>query len=120
MAAEQEPGLFPLKLHEGLFKAQSSVLTQLRTGVNGFGHTLAKLKVPGFESPACLCGSGGETGEHVLLHCPLEDERRAWAGGTTFAELVSNPIRAQDTTRWVIKSGRLGQYRLAARLLFTG
>ena len=119
IASEQEPSSFPLKLHAGLYKAQSSVLVQLRSGINGLAHTLSKLHVPGFESPECACEEGGETGEHVLLHCPLEDERRAWFRGTSFKELVTEPLRAYDTTRWVIKSGRLGQYSLANKLLFT-
>ena len=116
VAREQGPGAGQLKLHEGLFKAQSSLLVQLRTGVNGFAHTLARLKVPGVDR-WCACRGGIETGEHVLLHCSLEDERRAWSRGTTLAELVSDPLRAKETANWVMRSGRLGQYALARKLL---
>jgi hypothetical protein len=117
VAGHDGPGTWPLKLHAGLFKAQSSVLVQLRTGVNGFGHTLSRLRVPEAEA-WCSCGQGVETGEHVLLRCSREDRRRTWARGTTFQDLVTNPLRAGDTTRWLIESERLGQFNLAKRILF--
>ena len=67
-----------LKLHEHLKKAESSVLVQARTGRIGLAHFLAKVQVPGFETPSCRCELGDETAEHVLLHCEIEIERRSW------------------------------------------
>ena len=47
--------------------------------------------MPGYETPACRCGLGDETAEHLLLHCQLETERRQWQRGTRLRDLVSEP-----------------------------
>ena len=66
-----------LRLHTGLPKPHSSLLTQLRTekiSLAGFLHTC---RVPGFESPACPCGWQQKTAKHVVLDCPrFHRERR--------------------------------------------
>ncbi len=99
------------KLHRGLAKAESSVITQLRTGKVGLNGFLANIRVPGV-TLECSCGEGVETVAHVLLHCPNEQERRAWSRRTTVQELLSWE-RAQETASWVIKGGRLSQFSLA-------
>ena len=59
-----------LRLHAGLSKAQSSILTQVRTGKIGLVAFLCKQRVPGFPTPACSCGALWETAKHVVLDCP--------------------------------------------------
>ena len=59
-----------LQLHTGLSKAQSSILTQVRTGKIGLVAFLCKRQVPGFPTPACSCGALWETAKHPVLDCP--------------------------------------------------
>jgi exonuclease III len=120
LASTEAPSTSRLKLHEQLKKAESSVLVQARTGRIGLAHFLCKARVPGYETPACRCGLGDETAEHLLLHCRLETERRQWRRGTRLSDLVSEPSRAATTAKWIIQSSRLGQFQLASRLLYSG
>ena len=69
---------------------------------------------------ACRCGLGDETAENLLLHCPLETERRQWRRGTRLNDLVSEPSSAATIAKWIIQSGRLGQFQLASKLLYGG
>jgi hypothetical protein len=55
------------KLHAGRTKAESALLTQLRTGKIGFNAFLHERKVPGYESPRRACGPSRMTVRHVLL-----------------------------------------------------
>jgi hypothetical protein len=55
-----------LKKHEGLTKAQSSLLTQVRTGDIGLRDYLFRCKVPEVPTPYCSCGEGRETVEHLV------------------------------------------------------
>ena len=59
-----------LRLHAGLPKPHSSLLTQIRTGKIGLAAFLHQCRVPGFESPACPCGWQWETAKHIILDCP--------------------------------------------------
>ena len=56
-----------LRLRGGLSKAQSSILTQVRTGKIGLAAFLCKRRVPGFPTPACGCGAQWETARHVVM-----------------------------------------------------
>ena len=59
-----------LRLCAGLSKAQSSILTQMRTGKIGLATFLCRRQVPGFPTPAFCCGAQWETAKHVVLECP--------------------------------------------------
>jgi hypothetical protein len=67
-----------LKLHNGLRKAESAVLIQIRTGRTRLAFFLYKVGVPEYISGQCLYGEGRETPRHVIIDCPLEDERRPY------------------------------------------
>ena len=56
-----------LRKHEGLTKAQSSLLTQARTGAIGLQDFLFRAKVPEVYTPYCACGQGRETVEHLVV-----------------------------------------------------
>ena len=78
------------------------MLVQARTGRIGLVSFLYKARVPGFESPSYRCKYREETAEHLLLHCPLEHERREWRRGASLSELVSNPLYARAAAKWII------------------
>ena len=102
LASTEVPSASRLKLHKQLKKAESSVLVQARTGRIGLAHFLNKARVPGYETPACRCGLGDETAEHLLLYCQMETERRLWRRGTRLRDLVSEPKSTATTARWII------------------
>jgi hypothetical protein len=123
---DTEPTSKVLGLHTGLCKAESSILTQMRTGNIGLSEFLYTRKVPGFESAACECGTSGENTQHVLWACPNEDEHRIQLRhqlGTRFGDtryLLGTNTGARIGTRWMIESGRIAYYSLARRLIYTG
>jgi hypothetical protein len=118
VAALGQPDRSSLKLYGQLKKAESSVLFQARTGRIGLRRFLASARVPGIESADCLCGKGKETAEHILLYC---DERppATWSRGAQFRKLVSEPATGAQVARQLIQGGRLGQFSLASRLLYS-
>jgi hypothetical protein len=75
-------------------------------------------KVPGVVSEECLCEKGKETAEHVLLYCD-NTPQRAWSRGAMFSKLASEPAAVGQIARQLIQGGRLGQFRLASRLLYS-
>jgi hypothetical protein len=118
-----------LRVYEGLQKAESSVVFQLRTGVIGLNHFLKKMRVPGVDSELCECGSGPETGKHVVIHCSLyEDRRRSLENPVDwqvhYGDLVGSLLGASGgpgarrLARWMIQLGRISQFSLASRLLY--
>jgi hypothetical protein len=112
-----------LKLHSGLYKAESSALVQFRTGCTGLAYFLYKARVPGVESGLCSCGNSFETPRHILIHCEKEriqreELRRAGKGGLDFKKLLDTPEGAGVTSRWIVRSGRLPQFSLARSLLY--
>jgi hypothetical protein len=113
-----------LKLHQNLRKAESAALIQFRTGRTGLARFLHVMGVPEYSSPKCVCGWNSETPRHVLCHCPLEEGRRqslcvACKGGMVdFTWLLDTPEGAQVAGPWILKSGRLGQFRVARALLY--
>jgi hypothetical protein len=62
---------------------------------------------------------GKETAEHVLLHC-ANTPQRVWSRGAQFQKLASEPAAVGQIARQLIQCGRLGQFRLASRLLYSG
>ena len=106
-----------LRLHSGLLKAQSSLLTQIRTGKIGLAAFLHKRRVPGFESPACVCGWQWETAKHVVLYCPrFTRERQALRQTTTldFRHLTTDPRAASALTAWFLHLNILPQFTWAS------
>src|SRR5437667_1207886 len=63
----REPGRAAVKQHATPRKAESAVITQIRTGRIDLA---AFLRVPGVESPACQCGCARETAAHAMARFP--------------------------------------------------
>lgn len=115
-----------LKRHEGLSKAKSSLLVQIRTGAIGLRDFLFKRGVPEVLTPSCECGEGRETVEHLVMWCLAPPLARSWerAEVRTRRDFYSvlqgiSPTAARLTRRilgWLMDSGRLPMYNLARRL----
>jgi hypothetical protein len=114
-----------LQLHEGLQKAESTIVIHGRTGRIGLRHCLHKLGVLDCESSQCSCSVEAETLRHVLLECPYEAERRldlrkAQGGQLDYNRLLCSPKGARIASKWMIQSRRIPQFQLAGSLLYTG
>jgi len=110
-----------LQLHVGLRKAESALLTQARTGKIGLAKFLYRQRVPGFSTATCQCEVGQETPRHMALYCTYEADRRRYlhvGGNRTYTQMVGTNEGAKHFVRWMMYSGRLGQFALAKRLLF--
>lgn len=67
-----------LERHEGLTKAQSTLLSQACIGDIGLRDYLFKVKVPEVRTPYCGCGEGRETVEHLVVWCSNPPLQRLW------------------------------------------
>jgi hypothetical protein len=109
-----------LKLHSRLRKAENSVLVQARTGRIRLAKFLYNRKVPGVLTAQCRCGAGEETPPHMALFCTGEAGRRQHlrtGGRIDYQQLLGTNSGAKRIAEWMIRSGRLGQFSLARRLL---
>jgi hypothetical protein len=114
-----------IKIHEGLHKAESLVITQIRTGRIGLAAFLNKARVPEFPSPACQCGQAYETAKHIIAECPrfAEARRSLTEPGSNQVDvksLVSKADRVQGLARWFLRLRILPQFHLAEELLYGG
>ena len=127
-----EPADYPdfnqiaLTKHNGLQKYESSLLIQVRTGKIGLRAFLHSRRVPGVTSPGCECGAGRETALHLILECRDTIAQR-WdlmeALGTatptdrsSLTEATKSHTTGGEIVRWLLKLGRLREFRLAIRL----
>jgi hypothetical protein len=60
-----------LRVHQGLHRALSTAIIQLRKGKIGLRHYLYQRGVPNIPDADCQCGKATQTVQHVLLACPL-------------------------------------------------
>ena len=113
------PSEEPPKIHADLKKAESSVLTQIRTGRIGLAAFLNKARVPDYPSPKCQCGLAEETASHVIAYCPrFTEQRQSLAPGRpNVKELVSSVEGAKRLARWFLRLRILPQFNLADELL---
>ncbi len=119
-----------LEKHEGLTKAQSSLLSQARIGDIGLQDYLFKVKVPDVRTPYCSYGEGRETVEHLVIWCPDPPLQRPWEQRNirSYRDLrtVLRGVGAKSkglvrkVLGWLMDSGRLPEYSLARRLELEG
>lgn len=121
-AATIPPGTRTLHLHDGLHKAEFSLLVQLQTGKISLKHFLLEARVPGILSDICECGQARETASHLAVFYPLLQSERArpvsaFQGPIDFLGAIIQKKRAKAIVRWFMRIGRLEIYRLAVRLI---
>jgi hypothetical protein len=130
IADEDPPALLftnrALQRHEGLTKAQSTLLSQARIGDIGLRDYLFKVKVPEVRTPYCECGEGRETVEHLVVWCSNPPLQRPWDHReirshrdlqTVLRGVGARSVRlVRKVLGWLMDSGRLLEYRLARRL----
>ena len=108
------PYRLALQLQAGLSKAQSSILTQMRTGKIGLAAFLCKRRVPDYPTPACSCGAPWETAKHVVMeYSHLHQARRSLfveTSTTDYQVMLSRPWPATTLTAWIICHGILPQF----------
>jgi len=112
-----------LNLHKELQKAESALLVQCRTGCIGLARFLRSRRVPGVLTAQCQCNAGEETPRHIALFCTKEADRRKELTDSkgrqlTYPQLVGANAAVKGFVRWMMFTGRLGQFSLAKRLLF--
>ena len=108
-----------LRLHKGLFKAQSFIAIQLQSGKTGLTAFLHQRKVPGFSSSDCSCGRGRETPKHVMIHCIKHSEthrRLEINEQVDLRKMMFSPEELQTITAWWLKQDLLSQFQLAQKL----
>ena len=105
-----------LRLYEKGYKAQTSVIIQMRTGKIGLSAFLYYRKVPGQLTPACDCGRIQTVG-HLLTECVEPRSQPLRALGYTDAQQVREAMRQPETVNKmaaaILRSGWLPEFRLA-------
>ena len=121
---DKMPYLASLHLHTSLLKAQSSILTQVRTGKIGLAAFLCKRWVPSFLTLACSCGAQWETARHVVVACPhlLHAHCSLYAAAsTTDYQVMTSQLQPTTTlTAWILHHGVLPQFSRAQEQLEAG
>ncbi|GAA5976985.1 hypothetical protein JCM10908_005702 [Rhodotorula pacifica] len=103
------PGNFFARFHHSLTRRQSTLLSQLRTGVCNLGAYRSK-----FEPEKLLCECGKvKTQEHFFISCPIYATQRDALYATlrvsippTVASLLGDPQATPAVLRFVADSGR--------------
>jgi hypothetical protein len=105
----------PSKLHEGISKATSSLITQIRTEKIGLNAFLTDRHVPGFTA-ACDCGWRRQTAKHILMFCPTYADTRPrlfeQAGSQNYSEIVATARGARTAAIWMQQTELLPQFSL--------
>ena len=102
------------KAHNGLTKAESSLLTQARSGKIGLRAFLFERKVPGVATPLCDCGESQETVRHLLQGCTSHPEAEQLHETVGPVQALLRRLQtgkgARPILRWLMD--RLPEYKL--------
>jgi len=104
-----------LQLHEGVSKAMSSLITQIRTEKIGLNAFLFDRRVPDI-LPTCACGWPRQTAKHIIKYCPNWEDRRgplqqleSW---DNYQLLLGIPRNARIVAKWMHETNLLPQFSL--------
>jgi hypothetical protein len=98
-----------IDIYDGLTRAESTVLVQLRTGKIAFNDYLTSIGVR--DSPLCdLCGLRSQTIKHVLIDCMALDDLRhsIWNDSgipSTVSRFLTDPKQVWKTAQLVLQAG---------------
>jgi hypothetical protein len=112
-----------LKIHAQLRKVESSLTTQIRSEKIGFADFLHRRKVSGVDSPACRCGWNRQTAKHVIMFCPMMNDRREIlhdVGHSDYNQMMNSGKSLKIIVKWLISHDLLTQYALVSELIYTG
>ena len=103
------------KIHVGISKATSSLITQIRTEKIGLNAFLAERRVPN-RTPKCSCGHLQQTAKHILMYCQnFEEDRKDLykaAGTRDYSKMLATPRGAKAAANWLQKTNLLPQFSL--------
>lgn len=115
---DPQPRVPPHAIHEGLTRAQSSIMTQLRTEHIGVREYLYRRRVPEVTNKKCQCGFPCQNVKHKLLYCPEWARGRGdWLRRTRSKDIqvvLNDPDAAERIARWIVREGFLEQFKLSA------
>jgi hypothetical protein len=107
-------------LRKGLSRAESSILTQLRSECIGLNWYLHHWGVPGITTQ-CSCGSEAQTITHILTHCSNHQRTRqqilAATGSQDWGQIRQTRKGLQAAAKWLFSINILPQFSYAHSLL---
>ena len=68
-----------VKLNQNLPADRRGIVTKLfrlKTGHSQLNEHMHRMRIPGYDTPMCVCGQDTATVTHYLLHCPLHTHIR--------------------------------------------
>lgn len=109
---------------QGLRKAASALIVQMRTEKIGLKRFLHSKKVPVFDSPECPCRRGLQSAKHLLVECRLhtqkrnriweEDRKKGAFGRISWEEMLTHPKFAKKAAQFMKLLGLIDQFRSAS------
>lgn len=103
------------KLHQGLSKPTSALITQIRTEKIGLNAFLTAKKVPGYMA-VCDCGWRQQTAKHIILYCPRYQAQRNQlyydTGTYDYQKMLVTPKGAKAVAAFVQATNLLPQFQL--------
>ncbi len=110
-----------LKLHDNLFKIESSLITQMRTNRIELTKYLFHRRVFIIVTSACFCDWFRQTLKHVMLFCLNHNRTRESmllvAETQNLRRLLNINKKIRVMTRWLMKTNILAQFSLAIECL---
>ena len=97
----------------------------MRTGKIGLNSFLRWRNVPDIPSDLCRCGGAPETVCHIVTDCPLYEAAAAALRARVASPLrtskdlalvLRDPETAGAVARWLLRTGRLTEFRVAMEL----
>ena len=110
----------PIRIHQNLNRAQSSIAIQVRSEHIGLNAYLYRRHVPGVVKPRCQCGYPSQNVKHMVMSCPIWAKGRGeWLRKSktrSFEAMINNPKDMAGIVQWIQKEGWLEQFRMTREI----